>query len=193
MAPATPGSQQDPDGPDVTRGAPRQGGQLNIQCSQRFQIESSNSAISDTGCLVKTTRERGNAAYLPIQESHGRVWSPAGRGAPAPPQSFKSRGAGRSESSGTAAATPSQVKGRGQAHRHSAIPGVRVPRFSGSPRVSTDQRHTPEARGWSRPTAPGSKLTSRGRGRRLDRPPAPPQVPRRPRRHRKGRCIGWWC
>ncbi|KAJ1128687.1 hypothetical protein NDU88_007062 [Pleurodeles waltl] len=71
MAPATPGSQQDPDGPDVTRGAPRQGGQLNIQCSQRFQIESSNSAISDTGCLVKTTRERGNAAYLPIQESHG--------------------------------------------------------------------------------------------------------------------------
>ncbi|KAJ1201104.1 hypothetical protein NDU88_004919 [Pleurodeles waltl] len=72
MAPAAPGSQQDPDGPDVTRGAPRQGGQHNIQCSRRFQVESSNSAISDTGCLVKT-RERGNAAYLPIQESHG--WS----------------------------------------------------------------------------------------------------------------------
>ncbi|KAJ1208664.1 hypothetical protein NDU88_004047 [Pleurodeles waltl] len=47
------------------------GGQLNIQCSRRFQVESSNSAISDTGCLVETTRERGNAAYLPIQESHG--------------------------------------------------------------------------------------------------------------------------
>ncbi|KAJ1185199.1 hypothetical protein NDU88_001993 [Pleurodeles waltl] len=47
------------------------GGQLNIQCSRRFQVESSNSAISDTGCLVETTRERGNATYLLIQESHG--------------------------------------------------------------------------------------------------------------------------
>ncbi|KAJ1106734.1 hypothetical protein NDU88_004134 [Pleurodeles waltl] len=53
MAPAAPGSQQGPDGPDVTHGAPRQGGQLDIQCSRRFQVESSNSAISDTGCLVK--------------------------------------------------------------------------------------------------------------------------------------------
>ncbi|KAJ1218740.1 hypothetical protein NDU88_006317 [Pleurodeles waltl] len=29
------------------------GGQLDIQCSRRFQVKSSNSAISDIGCLVK--------------------------------------------------------------------------------------------------------------------------------------------
>ncbi|KAJ1114857.1 hypothetical protein NDU88_003087 [Pleurodeles waltl] len=103
MAPAAPGSQQDPDGPDLNRAV----------------------------------------LILP-----SRVGSPAGRGAPAPPQSFKSRSAGRSESSGAAAATPSQVKGCGQAHRHGAIPGARVPRFSGSLRLPAGlPRPAPYARG----------------------------------------------
>ncbi|KAJ1162827.1 hypothetical protein NDU88_003292 [Pleurodeles waltl] len=49
----------------------------------------------------------------------------------------RSRGAGRSESSSAATATPSQLKGHAQVLRFGAIPGEQAPRPTGSSRVPT--------------------------------------------------------
>ncbi|KAJ1140502.1 hypothetical protein NDU88_006853 [Pleurodeles waltl] len=119
--------------------------------------------------------------------------SPAARGVPAPPLFYMSRGAGRSESSSATLATPPQVKGRVQVSAVARSPGREShgpPASPGSPRVPPEPRRVPEVRGRSQCTAPGSRLTSCGRGRRLGRPPAPSQVPMRPRRRKEGRCIG---
>ncbi|KAJ1117847.1 hypothetical protein NDU88_006043 [Pleurodeles waltl] len=104
-----------------------------------------------------------------------------------------SRGAGRSESSSAATATPPQVKVCVQALRRITIPGARVPRPPGSSWLPAGSpRAAPRARslGAEPVHGPGSRPTSHGRGRRLGRPPAPPQVPMRPQRRKEGRCIG---
>ncbi|KAJ1096727.1 hypothetical protein NDU88_001858 [Pleurodeles waltl] len=126
---------------------------------------------------------------------------PAGKGAPraGDPQRGRSRSCRAAPGAPQGPAPQRQLRYRrwGASERSTAArsPGresYRSPMPLGSPWYFSSS--APSARGPGAEPAhgPGQQLTSRGRGRRLSRPPAPPRRPRRPRSPEEDHRIGWW-
>ncbi|KAJ1180255.1 hypothetical protein NDU88_005477 [Pleurodeles waltl] len=126
---------------------------------------------------------------------------PAGKGAPraGEPQRGSSRSCRAAPGAPQGPAPQRQLRYRrwGASERSTAArsPGresSRSPMPLGSPWYFCSSAPSARGPGAEPGHGPGQQLTSRGRGRRLSRPPAPPRRPRRPRSPEEDHRISCW-